>query len=212
MNVHIVDYGVGNLHSMVRAVEASGGSPVLVTDADAVLQAEKLILPGVGAFEPCARQLRASGMWDAVKAYAQTGRPFVGVCVGMQLLFDESLEFGRHEGLGLIGGQVAQIPSEDAAGARKVPHIGWRPLARAAQVKDWSGTLLEGLTPDRSSAYFVHSYSCVAADDADRLCDVDYLGFRVSAAVRRGNVSGFQFHPEKSGPVGLTIMRNLVRA
>jgi glutamine amidotransferase len=211
MNVHIVDYGVGNIHSMMRAVEASGGSPVLVTEAEAVLQAEKLILPGVGAFEPCAKQLRASGLWDAVKAYAQTGRPFVGVCVGMQLLFDESLEFGRHEGLGLIGGQVAQIPSDDVAGTRKVPHIGWRRLAEAAGSQAWSGTLLEGLTPSRSSAYFVHSYSCVVADEADRLADVDYLGYRVSAAVRRGNVSGFQFHPEKSGPVGLTIMRNLVR-
>lgn len=210
MRVHIVDYGVGNLHSIVRAIEASGGEAVLTTSPADLLVAERVILPGVGAFEPCARQLRESGLSDAVVAFARSGRPFLGICVGMQLLFDESFEFGRHEGLGLIPGAVVAIPPVDDAGQRKVPNIGWRPMESTRSDRSWDGTLLEGLTPGVSSAYFVHSYSCDPRDEQDRLADIGYNGYRVCAAVHKGNITGFQCHPERSGPVGLRIMRNFL--
>lgn len=210
MTVHIVDYGVGNLYSIVRAVEASGGTPVLATDPAILRSADRVILPGVGAFEPCARQLRQSGMWDAVTDFAQTGRPFLGICVGMQLLFEASLEFGLHEGLGLIEGRVVPIPPQDQHGARKVPHIGWRPLSAAVGGASWEGSLLSGLAPGQASAYFVHSYNCSPADPAHRLANADYHGYAVCAAVVRDNVTGFQCHPEKSGPVGLRIMQNFL--
>lgn len=211
MKVHIVDYGVGNLHSIVRAIEASGGEAVLAGQPGDLASADRLILPGVGAFEPCARQLRESGLQDAVIAFAKSGKPFLGICVGMQLLFEESHEFGVHAGLGLLKGVVVPIPTRDAAGERKIPNIGWRPLARAEGAQSWDGTLLEGLTPGVSSAYFVHSFNCAPADPQDRLADVDYEGYRVCASVRRDNISGFQCHPERSGPVGLTIMANFLR-
>lgn len=210
MTVHIVDYGVGNLYSIVRAIEASGGAPVLATDPSLLRTADRVILPGVGAFEPCARQLRESGMWEAIVDFARTGRPFLGICVGMQLLFDASLEFGHHEGLGLIPGQVVPIPPQDELGLRKVPHIGWRPLDNAKGGTPWEGSLLTGLVPRLSSAYFVHSYNCAPEQRAHRLADVDYRGYAICAAVKRDNITGFQCHPEKSGPVGLKIMRNFL--
>lgn len=210
MRVHVVDYGVGNLHSIVRAIEASGGDAVLTTSPADLEAADRVILPGVGAFEPCARQLRESGLSDAVVAFARSGRPFLGICVGMQLLFDESFEFGRHEGLGLIPGAVLAIPPLDDAGRRKVPNIGWRPLESTSSARPWEGSLLDGLTPGVSSAYFVHSYNCAPRDDQDRLADVDYSGYRICAAVRKDNITGFQCHPEKSAAVGLKIMANFL--
>lgn len=211
MRVHIVDYGVGNLHSIVRAVEATGGEAVLTGRPEDLVTADRVILPGVGAFEPCARQLAESGLEEAVIAFARSGKPFLGICVGMQLLFQESLEFGRHRGLGLLEGQVVPIPTEDGMGRRKVPNIGWRPLETASADGTWDGTLLEGLRPGVSSAYFVHSFNCAPTDVRDRLADVDYNGYRVCAAVRKDNISGFQCHPERSGPVGLAIMANFLR-
>lgn len=210
MKVHIVDYGVGNLHSIVRAVEASGGQGVLTASADDIRGADRVILPGVGAFEPCARQLREAGLADPTIDFARSGKPFLGICVGMQLLFDESREFGSHRGLGLIKGVVDAIPPVDAAGRRKVPNIGWRPL-QAPHGRRWDGTLMEGLELGVSSAYFVHSYNCQPADEADRLADADYAGFRICAAVQKDNITGFQCHPERSGPVGLRIMANFLR-
>ena len=205
-SVHIVDYGIGNLHSVSRAFEMVGGEPRLTSDSAEIRSAERLVLPGVGAFEPCIRTLRQSGLVQPVLEFARSGRPFLGICVGMQLLFDYSLEFGRHEGLGLIPGYVAPIPPADAAGVRKVPHIGWSPLLLPDGRNAWSGTLLDELSPGLSSAYFVHSFSCVPDDPGQRLANVDYLGYRICAAIRHENIYGCQFHPEKSGPVGLQML------
>lgn len=210
MKVHIVDYGVGNLHSIVRALEASGGDPILTDSPDELSRADRLVLPGVGAFAPCARQLRDAGMVEPVKDFARSGKPFLGICVGMQLLFDESREFGSHPGLGLIPGVVDAISPADEAGVRKVPNIGWRPLLKP-EGQHWDGTLMDGLEAGVSSTYFVHSYNCHPADSADRLADAYYAGYRICAAVRRENISGFQCHPERSGPVGLRIMANFLR-
>jgi glutamine amidotransferase len=207
--IHVVDYGIGNLYSVARAVEAVGGEVRLATRPEDIARAGRLLLPGVGAFEPCMRTLSESRLAEPVREFARTGQPFLGICVGMQLLFDYSLEFGRHEGLGLVAGHVAPIPPGDAAGERKVPHIGWSPLIRGAG-RDWSGTVLDGEVEGKSSAYFVHSYSCVPADPAHVLAEVDHGGYRICAGVQVENITAFQCHPEKSGPVGLRILERFL--
>jgi glutamine amidotransferase len=156
--------------------------------------------------------LRAAGLAEPVIEFARTGRPFLGICVGMQLLFDYGLEYGRHDGLGLIAGHVAPIPASDEHGTRKVPHIGWSPLQMPAERNGWDGTLLEGAEPGVSSTYFVHSFNCVPDDPACRLAVADYTGFEVCAAVQLDNITAFQCHPEKSGPVGLAILERFLRA
>lgn len=204
--VHVVDYGVGNLHSVSRAVEKVGGIAQLTSDPALLKSAERIILPGVGAFKPCIDTLRESGLAEAIASFARNERPFLGICVGMQVLFDYSLEFGRHEGLGLIPGHVAPIPGQDQTGSRKVPHIGWSPLLLPAGRTDWSGSLLAEQSAGRSSAYFVHSYSCLPSDAEHRLAEVNYADYPICAAVQSGNIIGCQFHPEKSGEVGLRIL------
>lgn len=210
--VHIVDYGVGNLYSAVRAVEKVGGEARLSNDPAEIASAERLLLPGVGAFASCADTLRSRGLVEPVVAFAATGRPFLGICVGMQLMFDYSLEFGKHAGLGLIAGHVEHIPAEDAAGSRNVPHIGWSELLMPAGRKDWSGTILEGVTPGVDAAYFVHSYNCVPDDPSCRLVEADYDGYPITAAVVRDNLIGCQFHPEKSAHVGLRMIERFLTA
>lgn len=207
--VHVVDYGIGNLYSVARAVEAVGGEARLVTRPEEVAAAGRLLLPGVGAFEPCMRTLADRGLAEPVREFARTGQPFLGICVGMQLLFDQSLEFGSHAGLGLIPGHVAPIPPTDANGERKVPHIGWSPLMQP-EGRDWTGTVLEGESEAKSSAYFVHSFSCVPADPAHVLAEVDHGGYRICAGIQTGNITAFQCHPEKSGPVGLRILKRFL--
>jgi imidazole glycerol-phosphate synthase subunit HisH len=208
--VHIVDYGIGNLYSVARAIEAAGGTPKLTSDAREIGAADRILLPGVGAYEPCMSTLASTGLADPVRAFAATGRPFLGICVGMQLLFDYGLEFGRHAGLGLIAGHVAPIPPEDDAGTRKVPHIGWSPLLEPADGHCWGGTVLDGATPGTTSAYFVHSFNCLPDDPAVRLAEVDYSGYRVTAAVRQANITAFQCHPEKSGQAGIRILEQFL--
>lgn len=204
--VHVVDYGIGNLYSVARAIEKAGGTAQLTSDPTLLTSAERIILPGVGAFKPCIDTLRESGLAEAVVAFARSGRPFLGICVGMQALFDYSLEFGRHEGLGLIPGHVAPIPGQDESGSRKVPHIGWSPLLLPAERNGWAGSLLADQQPGRSSAYFVHSYSCLPRRAEHRLAEVNYADYPICAAVQSGNIVGCQFHPEKSGEVGLRIL------
>ena len=209
--VTIVDYGIGNLLSVARAIEAVGGVPKLASSFAEVRDAERILLPGVGAFEPCARTLAEMGLADAVRGFAATGRPFLGICVGMQLLFDYSLEFGNHAGLGLVGGHVGPIPETDGVGERKVPHIGWSPLSRPASRKTWDRTVLEGCDAGPSSFYFVHSFNCVPSDPASLLAQADYVGFPVCAAVKQDNITAFQCHPEKSGRAGLDVLGRFLK-
>ena len=208
--VHIVDYGIGNLHSVARAIERAGCEAKLITDASEIHAADRLILPGVGAFEPCARTLRQLGLIEPITQFVDSGRPFLGICVGMQLLFDYSEEFGINAGLGFISGRVTEIPAHDDAGDRKVPHIGWTPLLLPETRTSWKESVLRENQPDHSSAYFVHSYSCIPDDPNLRLADAEYAGYKICAAVQKKNIIGFQFHPEKSGTVGLKIMRQFI--
>lgn len=205
VSVTMIDYGAGNLHSVAKALRESGAD-VLVTDRpEDVRKAERLVLPGVGAFADGMAGLRQRGLVEALADYFSTERPFLGVCLGMQMLLGESAEFGCHPGLGFIPGRVVEIPRQPGF---KVPHIGWSRI-HPRPGGSWAGSLLRD-TPPGTRVYFVHSFSAVPQAEADRLADTDYGGFRISAAIQRGNVIGCQFHPEKSGPAGLAMVRHFL--
>jgi glutamine amidotransferase len=206
----IVDYGIGNLFSVTRAFESRGADVRLTTDGSHIEEAERVVLPGVGAFEDGMKGLRQRGQIEPIKRYIASGRPFLGICVGMQLLLDTGEEFGEHAGLGVIPGRVKAIPATGTDGApHRVPHIGWNALVPPPHRPEWSATVLEGLV-ESPAVYFVHSFAPVPADEGHRLADCLYDGQRISAVIRSGNVYGCQFHPEKSGPVGLKIVENFL--
>lgn len=206
-SVAIVDYGVGNLRSVLRAFEACGAEARLVETPGDVSGADRLVIPGVGAFGSCLSALRDHGLEEAVVDFlTRSGRPALGICVGFQMLFDVSEEFGEHAGLGIMRGRVAPIPRAGAGGERrKVPHIGWSPLVLPETRDNWRGSPLEHTKPGEL-VYFVHSFAAVPEDPADVLAETVYAGARICAAVQRENVVGVQFHPEKSGPAGLRIL------
>ena len=211
--VTIIDYGSGNLHSAAKAFEraareADVASRILVTDdVAAVRAADRIVLPGVGAFADCKRGLDAvAGMVDTLHdVVARGGRPFLGICVGMQLMASRGLEFGETPGLGWIPGDVAAI--KPANPALKIPHMGWNTLTARRQ-----HALLDGISigPDGLHAYFVHSYHLAAADPAHVIAESDYGG-AVTAMVGRDNIAGTQFHPEKSQTLGLRLLGNFLR-
>lgn len=207
--VAIVDYGRGNLWSVCQAVATVGGEPAPTSDPDVVLRAERVILPGVGAFGDAMDGLRARGLDAALKEFARIGRPLLGVCLGMQLLLDESEEFGRHTGLGLLTGRVVRLPDPPPGGHDKIPNVGWCRLEPAPGGAPWGESLFVGLKPG-DFAYFVHSYVAVPGDPRHRLADIIFAGRRVAAAIAAGPVTGCQFHPEKSGEVGLSILARFV--
>lgn len=194
--IGIIDYGVGNLFSLCSSCKAIGEEAFVSGDASQLAKADRLILPGVGAFEDAARKLNDSGMAEFVRQQAASGKPLLGICLGMQLLFEKSYEYGCHQGLGLLKGQV--VPMEGKLPANlKIPHMGWNAL----DVR--RGTLLEGLSGQY--VYFVHSF--FAENCEDSLSAVTEYGIPITAAVEKGNIFGCQFHPEKSGNVGLSILR-----
>jgi glutamine amidotransferase len=207
--VHIVDYGMGNLLSVARAVAAVGGEPILVEHPEDLAAASLLILPGVGAFGAAMGELSSRGLIEPIKAHCRSGRPFLGICLGMQLMLEESEEFGAHGGLGLIPGAVRAIPCKSLDGtSRKIPHIGWNRLISPSPER-WKNTLLKEANAD-FAMYFVHSFSVKPRDPADLLASVDYDGISLTAAIARDNMTGFQGHPEKSGPKGLRILQNFL--
>jgi imidazole glycerol-phosphate synthase subunit HisH len=195
--IAIIDYGMGNLHSVSKAVERLGYEPIVTADPSVIAQADAAILPGVGAFGDAMALIRDSGLDAAVKQYAQSGKPLLGICLGMQLLFTESEEHGRHVGLNLLPGRVIRFQGEF-----KVPHMGWNKLSLLQR-----NQLLEGL--EGGYVYFVHSYRVIPEQRADLLAVADYYG-EVTAIVGRGNVYGMQFHPEKSGEAGMRLLGNFL--
>lgn len=200
--IAIVDYGVGNLFSL-RASFASIGADVTVSSDESVIRnADKIILPGVGAFEDAAKKLRASGLDKVVCEEAAKGKPVLGICLGMQLLFEKSFEYGEHEGLGLIKGNVCPISDVIPQGL-KIPHIGWNALHFRGEKSPIFKYINEG-----DCVYFVHSY--YATDCEDAVIATSEYGAELTAAVSSKNVFGCQFHPEKSGEVGLSILRAFV--
>ena len=197
--IAIIDYGVGNLFSLKSSFAAIGADVTVTSDPKVIAEADRLILPGVGAFEDAARKLRDSGLDEVIISEVKGGKPLLGICLGMQMLFDMSYEYGEHRGLGLISGSVKpirpEIPEE-----LKIPHIGWNPL-HLSEPRD---ELFKYIN-DGDCVYFVHSY--YGADcDKNVIATAEY-GKELTAAVRNGNVWGAQFHPEKSGKVGLNILK-----
>ena len=200
--VGIVDYGVGNLFSLRSSLAVLGAETLVSGDGDALAAADRLILPGVGAFGDAAAALREKGLDQVLRRLAGQGKPLLGICLGMQMLFDYSEEYGRHEGLGLIPGHVAALaPDLPPDKNLKVPHIGWNGLHRRNPVHPLLAGVNEG-----DCVYFVHSFHAV--DCAESVIATAEYGPEVTAAVARGNVMGTQFHPEKSGAVGLGILCN----
>ena len=211
--VVIADYGIGNLLSVARAIEKSGGQPLISADPAVLARADRLVLPGVGAFGDCMRAFLGCGFEEAVSAFVASGRPMLGLCVGMQILFDGSEEFGTHRGLGLIPGEVKAIPRLSANGSVvKTPHIGWTDLAvpEGSGIEVWKDGVLEGITPG-TAMYFVHSFTAWPHLAGHRYADASYEGQLICAATRKDNITGTQFHPEKSGPAGLRLLANFLR-
>ena len=196
--IAIMDYGVGNLFSLRSSLEAIGEAAEVTSDPERIRQADKLILPGVGAFGDAADKLRRTGLDDLIREQVQGGKELLGICLGMQLLFEKSYEYGEHEGLGLLKGSV--VPMEGSLPAElKIPHIGWNAL----RIKRESRLLR--YVQEGDFVYFVHSYYAEGCEDS-LIATAEY-GRELTAAVERGNVMGCQFHPEKSGTVGLNILR-----
>ncbi len=193
--IGIIDYGMGNLHSVKNALDFIGAENFVSDDKEELSTADGLILPGVGAFPDAMDRLRETGLDIFIKEYVKT-RPLIGICLGMQLLFDKGYEFRECEGLSLIGGEVVKIEEEGL----KVPHMGWNEL-KVVNPSPVSISLKDG-----AQVYFVHSYKAIVRDRADLVAVTDY-GHEITAMVAHGNVFGCQFHPEKSESVGLSILR-----
>jgi glutamine amidotransferase len=196
--IAIIDYGVGNLYSISHSLSFLGIENTVTRDKDLLKSADALILPGVGAFGDARDKLRETGMDEALLEQAKKGVPVLGICLGMQLLFEKSYEYGVHQGLGLIPGEVCPL-KDDIPAALKVPHIGWNTLRFTGECP-----LLRYIR-EGDSVYYVHSYYAKFAGDAVKA--VSGYGVDVPGLVQAGNVYGAQFHPEKSGPVGLSILR-----
>ena len=205
--VTVVDYGIGNLYSVRRACESSGAVVELTSDAGQIAAADRVILPGVGAFEDGMLGLRERELVEPLRAFASSGRPLLAICLGMQMLADVSEEFGSHEGLGLIHGSVVPLPTATTAGVpHNIPRVGWAGLD-AVPGSSWSGTPLRHTEPG-AAVYLVHSYRFVCAEPSQLLAVSDYGGHSIASAIVAQNVVGFQFHPERSGPEGLRILHS----
>lgn len=200
MKIAIVDYGLGNLHSVEKALAHLGAQVIMAQSGSQLAAADKIVLPGVGAFRDGMSGLQERGHVEALHAAAAAHKPILGICLGAQLLLSESEEFGQTRGLGLIPGRVVKIP---AAGI-KVPHVGWARL-QSTQNGCWKSGVLRR-TPEQMWAYFVHSYHMVPADEADMAATVVSGSHIITAAVCRGAITGLQFHPEKSGQPGLDMI------
>ncbi|QHT58897.1 imidazole glycerol phosphate synthase subunit HisH [Paenibacillus lycopersici] len=195
--IAIIDYGMGNLHSVSKAVERLGCEAVVTADAKTIMEADGAILPGVGAFGDAMQNLRNTGLDEVTRFYAASGKPLLGICLGMQLLFSESEEYGPHQGLNLLPGTVIRFK-----GDFKVPHMGWNKLEFRQNTPLFAGL-------EQGHVYFVHSYHVKPERASDLLATTDYNG-QVTAIVGRDNVYGMQFHPEKSGDLGMSLLRNFL--
>lgn len=206
MNLVIIDYGLCNILSVYNGLHALGVDATITSDQALLQKADAAILPGVGAFEDGMKGLRAKGLIDPIHQFAKSGKPLLGICLGAQMMMERSHEFGDHEGLGLIPGEVNALKSILAPTAR-VPHIGWNALKSTGL--SWDKTILEDVA-ENSEMYFVHSYFLNPSVTKHALVDVVYEGKKFCAVVGRDNIYGCQFHPEKSAAMGLKVLSNFV--
>lgn len=211
IKVAVIDYSMGNLRSVSRALEHCGAKVEITSEPSAILGADRVVLPGVGAFVAGMSALNVRGLDAVVRQVAAAGTPLLGICLGMQMLLEESEEFGLTPGLGLIQGRVVEVPGYTPSGEPlKRPHIGWNELLVPSHGRGWELSLLED-TPVGDAMYFVHSFMAAPALPEDRLADCLYGGIPLAAAIKHGNVMGCQFHPEKSGASGLEVLRAFLR-
>ena len=196
--IAITDYGVGNLFSIKSSLDTVGAESVITSDANVLIQADKIILPGVGAFRDAQKKLSESGLDKVIINEAQKGKPILGICLGMQLLFEKSYEYGEYEGLGLIKGKIRPIADVIGEGL-SIPHIGWNPLIMKKK------SPLYKYVKDGECVYFVHSYYAANCDES--VSATAEYGCELTASAEQGNVFGCQFHPEKSGKTGLNILK-----
>lgn len=209
LEVTVIDYDVGNLLSVQRGFEHCGAKVTLTSDPEQILAASRVVLPGVGAFANAMHALERLGLVAVIREHAQRKTPLLGICLGMQLLLEESEEFGVTKGLGLIPGRVIAVPDKTLSGAtQKIPHIGWSAL-QPSNAAGWQQTLLQDNRAGEA-AYFVHSFMAVPTDPAHRLADCLYGGHKIAATIGRDQITGCQFHPEKSGDVGLKVLRRFI--
>ena len=205
--VCIIDSGIGNIFSLCNAIEYIGGIPEVLTIPEKILNYDKLIIPGVGAFPMVMGALKERNLIGAIKQYVNYGRPVLGICVGMQILFDSSEEFGFHKGLGLIRGNITKLTSKKPGIDIKTPHVGWAALKFRTHIKN--NYLFQDVS-DNDTVYFVHSYSANPSNITNILAEANYEDLAIAASVQSENIFGCQFHPEKSGKVGLKILSNFL--
>ncbi len=211
LNVAIVDYGLGNLLSVRRMLEYCGAKVSLASTPEAILAADRLLLPGVGAFSAGMAELSARGLVQAIREFSKTGRHLLGVCLGMQLLMEMGEENGFCKGLDLLPGSVAHIPKRTPEGKPlKIPHIGWASIEPAPNGAPWSAGILRSITPG-DCVYFVHSFQVLPKNAVQQLALVRYHDLPHTAAIESDNLHGCQFHPEKSGPVGVKIIDEFLK-
>ena len=210
IDVAIVDYGMGNLLSVQQALEYCGATVTVSADSDEILSATHVVLPGVGAFTDGMAELCKQGLDAIVKKVALRGTPLLGICLGMQMLLDESEEFGVTAGLGLIPGRVIQVPANSVDGyPQKIPHMGWNELIIPQGCENLQSTILQGVNFSEAF-YFVHSFMASPSNSNHRIADCIYGGARLTAVIERDNIFGCQFHPEKGGEVGLKVLRRFL--
>ena len=207
VDVAIIDYQMSNLHSVEAACKFVGLYPVVTSDPSEILGAKAAILPGVGAFGEAMSRIKELGLSKVIKDFIDSGRPFVGICLGLQLLFPWSEEFGSHCGLGIVGGRIERFSSvSDVSQKVLVPQVGWNTITQVN--KGWGGTLLREVR-NHEFMYFVHSYFVIPDRQDCTISETEYLGTRYCSALKIDNISAFQFHPERSGESGLEVYRSL---
>ncbi len=208
--VTVIDYGVGNLLSVQRGLEHCGAKVTLASEPAQILAAKRVVLPGVGAFGNAMQALERLGLVAVIRELDHRQTPLLGICLGMQLLLEESEEFAITAGLGLIAGRVVPVPTQTLSGEmQKIPHIGWSELHPSSESRGWNGTMLQDNNPGEA-AYFVHSFMAVPSDPAHLIAECVYGGHLIPAAIGRDQITACQFHPEKSGEVGLKILRRFI--
>lgn len=206
--IQIIDYGLGNLFSIEQALQSVGAKTVVSHSMDDLTAADGIVLPGVGAFGNAMQKLREMNIVEPLRAAVKAGKSLMGICLGMQLLFDESEEFGNHEGLGILPGKIQRIPDQTEADQKlRVPNVGWNTVSRSDSA---ANDVMDGI-PSESFFYFVHSYFCAPSNDDDWLLETQYGKVRYCCAARRDKILGVQFHPEKSGPMGLKLYHNWIQ-
>lgn len=209
-NVTVIDYGVGNILSVLRGFEYFGATVELTSDPEKILSAQRVVLPGVGAFPKAMEALTSLNLVKVIQELANKGTPLLAICLGMQLLLEESDEFGKTAGLGLIPGRVVAVPNTTIDGVvQKIPNVGWSSLNISNLRGSWENTLLQDNQPG-DAAYFVHSFMSLPSDQKNQIAYTNYGGHKISAVINRDKITGCQFHPEKSGLVGLKILGRFI--